>query len=85
MLIGPNLPYLSPVDVINTRTHYLTLTRPRHVKGMSPPSVAENKQIILSGDSRSFKHDGDGASSLSLSPYVCLALTHSHSIPVSLQ
>lgn len=71
MLIGPNLPYLSPVDVINTRTHYLTLTRPRHVKGMSPPSVAENKQIILSGDSRSFKHDGDGASS----PFLCLHMS----------
>lgn len=48
------------MDVINTpmQSH----TGPRHVKGMSPPSVAENNQIILSGDTSSFRHGGDGAS-----------------------
>lgn len=64
---------LFPADVINTHTHTcnLTLTGPRHVKGMSPPSVAENNQIILSGDTSSFRHGGDGASS----PLLCLHLS----------
>lgn len=47
-ILKVHAPYLLPVDVINTHNH--TLTWPRHVKGMSPPGVAENNQIILSGD-----------------------------------
>lgn len=66
-----------PVDVINTHTHThtprLTLAGPRYVKGMSPPSAAENNQIILSGDTSSFRHGGDGASS----PLLCLHLSAS--------
>lgn len=61
-----------PVDVINTLTHAKASSHsgPRHVKGMSPPSVAESNQIILSGDTSSFRHGGDGASS----PLLCLHL-----------
>lgn len=38
---------------------------------MSPPTAAENNQIILSGDTSSFRHSGDGANS----PLLCLHLS----------
>lgn len=52
-----------------TLTH--TYNHPWHVKGTSPPGVAENNQIILSGDTTSFRRGGDGASS----PLLYLHLT----------
>lgn len=76
-----------PVDAIKTHTRVLTLAGPRYVKGTSPPSAAEKNQIILSGDTGSFRHGGDGASSplpclhLSASFWLYLTLffyTHSH-------
>lgn len=60
-----------PVDVIKTHTHTCGLCG--YVKGMSPPSAAEKNQIILSGDTGSFRHSGDGASS----PLPCLHLSAS--------
>lgn len=45
----------------------------RHVKGMSPPGVAENNQIILSGDTSSFWTRWRWSElPASLSPSVCL-------------
>lgn len=44
-----------------------------HVKGMSPPGVAENNQIILSGDTSSFWTRWRWSElPASLSPSVCL-------------
>lgn len=74
MLMCHNVLHLSPMDVINTHTQTYTTTHSqgsRHVKGMSPPGVAEHNQIILSGDTSSFRHGGDGASS----PLLCLHLS----------
>lgn len=56
----------------------------RHVKGMSPPGVAENNQIILSGDTSSFWTRWRWSElPASLSPSVCLPprLSRSYSTP----
>lgn len=61
----------------------------RHVKGMSPPGVAENNQIILSGDTSSFwtwwrwsELPASLSPSVCLPPRLYLALTlHPHPPP----
>lgn len=90
--IGEVMVFL-PQGGINAQTHTqtptptqcnLTLAAPRHVEGMSPPSVAENNQIILSGDT------SDGARSpllrlrLSVCLSVCLRWTPSHPVQLPL-
>lgn len=81
MLMCHNVLYLSPMDVIKAHTHTCnhTLTQPCHVTGTSPPGVAENNQIILSGDTSSFGHgrDGTGFPLLCLHPSVSLCLSRS--------
>lgn len=76
MFMCHNALYLSPVDA-----QAITHSQPCDVKGTSPPGAAENNQIILSGDTSSFRRGSDGASSpllrlhLSVSPWLYLTLS----------